>query len=629
SEAEAPAAPEPSEGDDSEEPEEPAGPEQRRLLRKRLRKTLLGASFIALLAAAIAVGQLSPLGIAIALLVVGVLWFLALAGAARRWFLADEEISRREDEEKVARLNASLKRSLRMGDVIRLKRRYREYLDWAEILGWLVHKPWVGDPLDQVDLSPPIDHGTLPAAFGVGVAEVSSHGLERLAAAAGSGVFGPGWLVGLYETTERLEMTEMGVRRGLPSEEAEVSRPDPAADIGKDREGPRGRLLDAIRRGKHRSLNGSELGNEVLRYLGDLGPDRVCERVAVLPTADGATQGEEIDALPPPLAGFQPPVNLPGLVADLAPAVVRIESQAKHRDFGGSGVIVGAGLVATAQGVVGGASSIAVVTPGGERYEAELKAVSADSKLALVSFEGSVEAAPVQLPETAEVFQGDPVISIGRPFAEQEEPTIPWGFVTASERQLAAPGHPSVPVFQAAYHRAEGANGAPVFSLDGELLGVHCSLAEEGSSDLRSQRISNVVPVAEVGRLIAQGGGSAEIRRASGRVRRAERQAVITPSAFIEELTHVDPPPALLSHHWKDAEKKNETKETIPSLGEAATGSDSFSSLVGRLSFLAPLRILVHRVDLVAPVNVRDLRSFPDGEDSDQSPVEQVASENF
>jgi S1-C subfamily serine protease len=612
--------------DEEDEEEKPTGPEQRRLLRKQLRKTLLLTSFAALLAAAVAIGQLSLIGIAVALVAVGALWFLGLASAARRWFLADEKISRQEDEEKLTRLNASLRRSLRMGDAIRLRRRYREYLDWAEMLGWLVHKPWVGDPLDRVALSPPIDHGTLPAAFSVGVAEISALGLERLSAAAGGGVFGPGWLAGLYEMTERLEMTEIGIRRGLPSEEAEVSRPDPADDISKDREGPRRRLLDAIRRGKHRSLSGSKLGNEVLRYLGDLAPDRVCERVAVLPTADRATVGEEIDALPPPLAGFQPPASLPDLVADLAPAVVRIECDAKHRDFGGTGVIVAPGVAATALELVEGARSVAVVTADGERHEAELKGASPAAKLALVSFQGTGDALDLSLSESTSAFQGDAVISIGRPFADREEPTCPWGFVTASERELGSPGAPTVPAFQVAYHRAEGAGGAPVFNLGGELLGIHCSAAGAEAGDLRSQRVSNVIPVAEVRRLVEEGGRPPEDRQPQMRTRRIERQATITPSAFIEELTHVDPPPALLPHHWKDAEKKNETKEAIPSLGEAAAGTDSFSVLAGRITFLSPLRILVHRVDLVAPVNVRDLKSFPDTEGPDKEPEEQVVT---
>ncbi|HMI82071.1 MAG TPA: serine protease, partial [Solirubrobacterales bacterium] len=452
-EAQGPPVPEKREDDEGEgeEADTPPASEQRLALRKRLRRSSLLSSAAAIFAAAVAAGQLSPIGLLVSFLAIGALWFYALANAARRWLLADEAISRREDEEKLAQLNAALKRSLRMGDEIRLQRRYREYLDWAEMLGWLLHKPWVGNPLDHVTLSPPIDHATLPAAFSVAVAEVSELGLERLSAAAGSGVFGVGWLSGLFERTERLEMTEIGIRRGLGTEEAEVSRPDPTTDVGKDREGPRQRLLDAVRRGKHRSLSGSRLGDEVLRYLGDQTPDRVCERVAILPTADGATAGEEIDALPPPLAGFEPPAVLAKIVEAVSPAVVRIESQARHRDFGGTGVLVGAGLVATVREVVEGASSIAVISAEGERFEAELKQLDPEANLALVSLEGGGELPSLALPEATEVAQGDPAISIGRPF-EQEQPTVSWGLVTASE------------AIQVAYHRAEGSLGAPVFS---------------------------------------------------------------------------------------------------------------------------------------------------------------------
>jgi S1-C subfamily serine protease len=623
--------PEPEEGEEEEgQAREATGPEQRRSLRKRLRRTVILSSVLALLGVVVAAGQLSVIGIGIALLAIAGLWFLSLASAARRWLLADEEISRREDEEKLAGLNAALKRALRMGDEIRLERRYREYLDWAEILALLVHRPWVGDPLDRVALSPPIDHATLPAAFSVGVAEVSELGLERLSAAAGSGVFGTGWLAGLYETTERLGMTEIGIRRGLATEDAEVGRPDPTNDVGRDQEGPRRRLLDAIQRGKHRSLAGSKLGDEVLRYLGTLGPDRICERVAVLPTADGATVGEEIDALPPPLAGFQPPASLAKLAAELAPAVVRIECEAGHRDFGGTGVIVGdERMVATAQEVVDNARSISILLPSGEKCAAEVVRIDSERKLALLSFEAEGEVPALAISDSTVVVQGDPVIGIGRPFTEQQEPTTNWGLVTASQRLVSAHGAPTVPMLQVAYHRAEGAAGAAVFNLDGELLGIHHSASLEETRGLRGHRTSNVIPVDEVRRAAESDAGASAVGGTRGRRRSPGQELTISPSDFIEEVTHVDPPPALLIHHWKDAQKKNETTETIPSLEDAVAGTDGFTSLVDDLAFFTPLRVLVHRVDLVAPSNVRDLASFPEMDADEQRPDEKIASEEF
>lgn len=611
--------------EEEDEPDEPPATERRRL-RRRLRKVAVFASSVAVVAVAVAFSRLPIAGAAAAFAVVAAGWFWTLANAARHWFHADDAITRQEAEEQLSRLNAALKRSLRMGDEIRLGRRYREFLDWAEMLGWLLHKPWVGDPLDHVALSPPIDPGTLPAAFSVGIADVSELSLDRLSAAAGSGVFGLGWLSRLYEKTEFREMIELEVRRGLSTEEAEVERKDPAQDLTEEREGPRSRLLDAVRHGRHRSLRESELANGVLDYLGERTPDQVCDRVAVLPTADRATLGEEINALPPPLAGFQPPATFARLVEELSPAVVRIECEARHRDFGGTGVIVDkAGLVATSHEVVEGAGSIAVITSEGHRFEAELRASDAESSLALISFE-SDEPAALLLPEQASVFQGDPIIGIGRPFAEKEQPTPTWGLVTAPERQVEMVGAPATPVFQVAYHRAEGPPGAPVFDLEGALLGIQATKAVTGAREIRSQRTSNVVPAARIRKLM-EGGGEAGASRQRPR-RRADRpREILRPSTFVEDLTHVDPPPALLIHHWKDAQKRNEAKETIPSRGEAASGAESFASLAGRVTFLAPLRVLVHRVDLVAPVNVKDLVSFPDAESQEHGPEEKVGTE--
>lgn len=635
------AAPEPeSEGDrDSVDVEEKApsqsSGEQRTGLRRRLRKVVFLSTGIALVATAVAISQLALVGVAVALVAIGLLWFLALASAARRWFLANEEIGRREDEQELARLNAALKRSLRMGDEIRLARRYREYLDWAEMLARLVHKPWVGDSLDRVDLSPPLDHATLPAAFSVGVADISEHELERLSAAAGSGVFNPGWLTGLYNTTERLEMTEMGVRRGLPVEQAEVDREDPTTDVGKDREGPRNRLLDAVRSGRHRSLDGSELEKQVLRHLGDLNPDRVCERVVVLPTADGASAGEEIDALPPSLAGFQPPATLQLLVGELSPMVVRIECEPEYRALGGTGVVVGdEGLVITASEVIDGADSISVFTSSGKRLDAELVRIESSTNLALLSLGEGNDLAGVPLPESAAVFQGDPVIGIGYPLSGQNRPAVTWGLVTTSERSVRRRGGqadaPLARVLQAVYHGAQDAMGAPMFGLDGTLLGIHLAPSGGDADYLRCQRVSTVAPLAALRELMEGNEGEPTGRQGGTQRRGPVHDSVTRPSTFIDELTRVDEAPALLRHHWKDANARNEIKEKIPSLENAVEGTDKFSSLAANLAFQAPLRILVHRVDLVAPSKVIDLSSFPTADQEDHGPEEEmVPSENF
>jgi hypothetical protein len=589
--------------------------EQRRSVRKRLRRTLIMASLIALIAAAIAAGQLPVVGIAIAILVIAVGWFCALANAARRWLLADEAIVRGKAEAERARLNAALKIALRKGDAIRLQRRYDEYLDWAEMLARLVHKPWVGDPLDQVKLRPPIDYATLPAAFSVAVADVTELELERLSAAAGTGVFATGWLAGVYDFTERREMIELGIRGGLTEQEAEVERPDPAADIGEDRGGPRRVLLDAIRRGSHRSLSVSEFGEDVLRYLSARRLDRVCERVAVLPTADGAAVGAEIDALPPPLAGFEPPESLPRLAEELRPTVVWIECGGGRRAVPGSGVVVDSGMVATALEVVAGASTITLHTADGEQLEATLARADPQARIALLSFDGG-ELQATSVPAAAEIVQGDPAISLDRPFVGRAGSDPAWGLVTVAPQVLAAPDAPDTPLFRVSYHRATGTPGAPVFDLAGRLLGIHCgrSFGGAGEASGSGQRTSVVVPSDAVRRLIEAPGDIAADPSPPPPTGLAAARAFVAPTEFVEGLTRVDPPPALLIHHWKDAQKKNDTTEVIPASGEGPKGSNDLASLVAGIEFFAPLRVLVHRVDLVAPSSVRDLASFPEVE---------------
>ena len=324
-------------------------------------------------------------------------------------------------------------------------------------------------------------------------------------------------------------MIELEVRRGLAPEDAEVQRKDPAQDLTEEREGPRRRLLDAIRRGKHRSLSESELALGVLDYLGDRAPDQVCDRVAVLPTADRATLGEEIDALPPPLSGFRPPEMLEHLVAELSPAVVQIESRSRHRDFGGTGVVIDKpGLVATSLEAVQGAETISMLTSTGQRVEAELRATDADSKLALISFEADDQLA-VALPDEVRSVQGDPVVGIGRGFAGNGSPSATWGLVTAGERKVEVVGAPAVPVFQVAYHRAEGADGAPVFGLEGELLGVQVLAAAGAARGRGSQLISNVVPVDQVRRLMEGGIETAVAGRRSRRPRNRRGSRTLPP----------------------------------------------------------------------------------------------------
>ncbi len=614
----------PAEGESESEDEDDAGSavEERRTLRKRLRRSLIGSTVLAALAALFAGSRLTLVGVGLSLLAIGFLWFLALASAARRLFMADEQISRREDERELAKINAAMKRSLRMGDEIRLARRYREYLAWAEILGWLVHRPWVGDPLDRVTLLPSIDYSSLPAAFTAGVAEVPGVNIERLSAATGSGVFSPGWLADVYERSEQLEMQELSLRRALPPEDAQLQDLDPAADTGQDREGPRTRLLEAVRSGRYRSLVGSDLGASVLRHIGGIRLDDVADRVAVLPAADGAIVGETRDALPPPLAGFQPPTALPRLVEELSPAVVRIDCE-EGREEGGSGVLVGDGLVATCSDLAECADSLVVLTAAGMRCEAEVRSLDAESGLALLALGPDFEegAAPLAGPDSLQ--PGDPLATIARPHRDSERPAVEWGLVTECGDNAASPDSEEggTPI-GATFDGRQASAGAPLFNLDGKLVGLQLPPTSGERQEIAGQRLARAASVAAIRRLLA-GDRDDDGVRPGARPRRPDAIEVKA-STFVEGLTHVENPPALLTHHWKDAGDGNKTTETVPAAEDAAAGDEQFANLAASLRFQVPLRVLVHRIDLVAPTNVAKLVSFSVEEAGEEDSEEKV-----
>ena len=424
-------------------------------------------------------------------------------------------------------------------------------------------------------------------------------------------------------------MRELGLRRGFSAEDAELRRPDPAADTGQDREGPRARLLASVRHGRYRSLVGSDLGTQILRHIRGIGLDDIADRVAVLPTADGATSGEMRDPLPPPLIGLQPPASLVGLVEGLAPGVVRIDCEGVYGDAGGTGVLLDDGLVATAPEVVDGATAIAVLTAAGERYEAELRGADPQAGVALLALPALLDGG-VRLAEPDGVMPGDPVVAVARPRVGSERPAVAWGLVTDCRVGAAGAGidgQNGAAGIRATLYGGEPSAGTPLVGLGGELLGLQCSSAVDERDEGLGQRLVSAASAAAVRKLIEGDVQCVDASRHEVGSRSAPVE--VKASAFVEDLTHVENPPALLTHHWKDADTENETERTIPAAEDAAAGDDRFGkNLAATLAFQAPLRVLVHRIDLAAPVNVTELASFS-ADDIDDSDSEEKVGDLF
>jgi S1-C subfamily serine protease len=69
------------------------------------------------------------------------------------------------------------------------------------------------------------------------------------------------------------------------------------------------------------------------------------------------------------------------------------------------------------------------------------------------------------------------MVTLGHPNLLDGDATLSWGLVTAVNRRIHGAGHEdeSQRVIQATYQSAGGSSGSPVFTLDGEVIGIHTS----------------------------------------------------------------------------------------------------------------------------------------------------------
>jgi hypothetical protein len=131
-------------------------------------------------------------------------------------------------------------------EISRLSSLYVQYLDWADILGWLVHHPW-GDVGDEPALDPTTgpDLARMPKAFGMATASTPVDQLEPLASRFSNDLFHGGWLTQTYLTAGERATAILRSRRGLP--DSVDLRPE--VDTPAAPNGSRTALLEQLRTG--------------------------------------------------------------------------------------------------------------------------------------------------------------------------------------------------------------------------------------------------------------------------------------------------------------------------------------------------------------------------------------------
>lgn len=479
----------------------------------------------------------------------GVMWgalILWMAGRHQARLFKAEEDTRREQLEH---LNVILEALQRRGDVDRLHRRYQEFLEWSEILGWAVHRPWAAPSLDDVPEVRPIDRKTMPPSVGVAYAAVGTDTLEALTAAASGVLFQPEWLTRMFE-----DVCRDSARRYLRQMEsvadpdrAGVRLPDQTEDTRQDGDSPRHFLLRDIRQARTARDAGERAAGRVVGYLSSLSLDDVFDGYvyAEPPLQPGS------NAMLPSAGWLDPPSSFESLCARLRPSVVRVHAEADRRAWGASGVIVSdSGVVATNRHVVAGADSLTVVLASGTSVQVSVLAVSDQTDLALVQLPSGGAYRPVRLsPEPAR--QGEKVVTIGFPLLLEGDPTMSWGMVAAARRIVTADEDPALPAFeviQCSYASEHGASGSGVFDLDGQLIGVH---SRSNPESLRSQEyMSFAVPAGQIEQLI----GSQPGVDAPEQPPPAHPAAISGIATFFDSMRVEPGRPSFLPGHWARVE---------------------------------------------------------------------------
>jgi hypothetical protein len=197
----------------------------------------------------------------------------------RRTRQIEDDAARRSDE----LLNRLFLALVREADVERLEQRYEEFLDWAEIIGWYLHHPFLGDEAEP-DVRPvSLDLASGPAAFAAAEAADDRVTFDALCRSARNRIFHPGWLRSHYEAVRERVVSEWQQAVGSAHARAHATG---FSDFARGETSLRAHLVASAREGTYRRANESRLADIL---LADLGVRPLAELVEAVSPPAGST----------------------------------------------------------------------------------------------------------------------------------------------------------------------------------------------------------------------------------------------------------------------------------------------------------------------------------------------------
>ncbi|MEI7889854.1 MAG: trypsin-like peptidase domain-containing protein, partial [Actinomycetes bacterium] len=542
------------------------------------------------------------------------IWLFALARAFLELIMRRQGINRHYAEIVLSKWNRRRRMSLEAGSQPRVDRRYREFLDWAEAIGWMTHHPFLPKAEEEATDLERIRVETTPFAMEFRGARTRSK-REFYSEAMRSKLFSQGWAT-LISNTVEADVAEQISRFGGGAQIGIF------ADTGSASNGPRRLFVQLLRDGKGRSI---EEVPQCAALFSMIGKKNVDEWV------------DDCPDIPPAISSFE---NVDQLVADANRAAVWIHSWIGRRETVTGGVAVGPNLILTCRHPLGRPDRIEVRTYSGEVFDGELFRICEGADLALIRADG-LDSIPAEIraPGVAPQAQGDGgegevaggsqklLLGLGRSLTSEVIVGPVMGEVVATGRtinvgDLFARDTRPTPVAEVRFESEAGLPGMPVFDSAGAIAGIQTDASLVKQWDSTGSFLRLVVPGDIAHGFLADPACPIDNGLLFNRKPVGENENSGTPvGEFLGKLIHV--PPVLRymrpEHYTAGEAAQSSIAELWPKTIDWPVEVDSLAS--GEIGFGKNLRVVIHRVELTNPLVWSDLALIAEPQYAEVKPV--------